>query len=210
MHMLSILILVLALSMDALVASIAYGANRVSLSIGKILAMNLICSGFLGLALGAGSVIDGLVPEHLTRIICFISLAFLGVIKLLDYSIREYIRHHQKLSKDLSFSVSGVSVIVRIYSDPMEADWDRSKSLSWREILFLSAAMSIDSLVAGTLAAFMKVPVLLTVGISFLVGTGMVSVGLYLGRKLSDRVNCDLSWLSGVLFLILAVTKSFS
>ena len=54
--MFHILVLVLALCMDTFVASMAYGANKVHITWEKIVVMNAICSGCLGIALVAGSV----------------------------------------------------------------------------------------------------------------------------------------------------------
>lgn len=210
MTMFHILVLVLALCMDTFVASMAYGANKVHITWKKIVVMNAVCSGCLGIALAAGSVLDGLVPESMTRTVCFISLFLLGVVKLLDYTIKKYINRHVSLHKGITFSFSGLRIIVNIYGDPMAADWDHSQSLSWKEVLFLSFAMSIDSLIAGALSAFLEIPVGLTMGTALIMGIVMMYAGLFLGRKLASRCKCDLSWISGVLFMILAVTKSLS
>ena len=210
MTMFHILVLVLALCMDTFVASMAYGANKVHITWEKIVVMNAICSGCLGIALVAGSVLDGLVPESMTRMVCFISLFLLGVVKLLDYNIKKYINRHVSLHKGITFSFSGLRIIVNIYGDPMAADWDHSQSLSWKEVLFLSFAMSIDSLIAGALSAFLEIPVGLTMGTALIMGIVMMYAGLFLGKKLASRCKCDLSWISGVLFMILAVTKSLS
>ena len=66
--MLGSLVLVLALCTDAFVASLAYGANRVFVTWGKVLLLNGICSGCLALTLGVGSIIRALAPAELTRI----------------------------------------------------------------------------------------------------------------------------------------------
>ena len=210
MTMFHILVLVLALCMDTFVASMAYGANKVHITWEKIVAMNAVCSGCLGIALAAGSILDDLVPETMTRTVCFISLFLLGIVKLLDYFIKKYINRHVSLHKGITFSFSGLRVIVNIYGDPMAADWDHSQSLSWKEVLFLSFAMLIDSLIAGALSAFLEIPVGLTMGTAFIMGIVVMAAGLFLGRKLAARCKCDLSWISGVLFMILAVTKSLS
>ena len=47
-------------------------------------------------------------------------------------------------------------------------------------------------------------------GTAFIMGILVMAAGLFLGRKLAARCKCDLSWISGVLFMILAVTKSLS
>ena len=205
--MLGSLILVFALCTDTFVASLAYGANRVHVGWGKVALLNGICSGCLGLALGLGNVISSVLPGDVTRIICFVSLFLLGFIKFLDYGIKAYINRHCCIRRNLSFSLSGLKVIVNIYGDPMAADVDGSQSLGWKETVFLALAMSIDSLVAGTMAAFLDIPAGLTLLLSFLVGMCMMYAGLWLGAKVASRWKCDLSWISGALLMILALTK---
>ena len=206
--MLGSLVLVLALCTDAFVASLAYGANRVFVTWGKVLLLNGICSGCLALTLGVGSIIRALAPAQLTRIICFVSLFLLGIVKFLDYGMKAYINRHCRLRRNLSFSLSGLKVIISIYADPMAADADGSQSLGWRETIFLALAMSIDSLAAGTMAAFLEIPFAATLILSFAVGVCMMYAGLWIGRKAADRWNCDLSWISGALLMALALMKA--
>ena len=206
--MLGSLILVFALCTDTCVASLAYGANRVHVGWGKVALLNGICSGCLGLALGLGNVISSVLPGDVTRIICFVSLFLLGFIKFLDYSIKAYINRHCCIRRNLSFSLSGLKVIVNIYGDPMAADVDGSQSLGWKETVFLALAMSIDSLVAGTMAAFVDLPALLTVGTCFAMGMALMYAGLYAGQRLIARDGLDLSWLSGLLFIFLAFSRT--
>jgi putative sporulation protein YtaF len=202
-----IFILVLALSTDSFVASLAYGANRLRISLAKVIAVNLICSGCLGAALMFGGVLSGLVPEAFARGLGFTCLFFLGAMKLLDFAIKKYINKHVNVRKDLTFSISGLSIIINIYGNPMAADWDESKTLSWKETVMFSLAMSIDSLVAGGLSGFLMMPPGLTASISLLVGIVVMYIGLFLGHELSVRKDWDLSWVSGLLFLFLAFGK---
>ena len=207
--MLESLILVFALCTDTFVASLAYGANRVHVTWGKVALLNGICSGCLGLALGMGGIIDAFIPENVTKIICFVCLFALGFVKLLDYSIKAFINRNCNIHRNLSFSLSGLKVIVNIYGDPMAADVDGSLSLGWKETVFLALAMSIDSLVAGTMAAFLDIRPGTTLCLSFVVGICMMYAGLWMGRKVASKWKCDLSWISGVLLMILALTKVF-
>lgn len=201
------LILVFALCTDTFVASLAYGANRVHVTWGKVALLNGICSGCLGIALGMGSIIDTVMPESLTKAICFVCLFALGLVKLLDYSIKTYINRNCHIKRNLSFNLSGLKVIVSIYGNPMAADVDGSLSLGWKETVFLAFAMSIDSLVAGTMAGFLNLRADSTLCMSFVVGMCMMYAGLWMGRKAASRWNCDLSWISGVLLMVLALAK---
>jgi len=204
---LNILMLVFALCTDTFVAGTAYGASGITLSSRQIAVINVICSACLGISLSFGTLLDSWIPEHFTKEICFFSLLFLGCLKLTDSSIRQYLRHHRAINKKIRLGFSKLRFVIRIYSDPMEADADQNQILSWREVLFFSIAMSIDSLVAGTMAAFLKIPIMMTVVSAFVMGELFLYLGLYLGQKISRHCPKDLSWMSGLLFVFMAVTK---
>lgn len=206
--LLNIFLLVFALCLDTLVASIAYGTNRIRISHGQIALFNGICCMCLGLSLSFGSLLDRTIPEALTKSICFYSLLFLGCMKLVDASLRRYLRCHKNMHKNASFHFSHLRLIIDIYSDPMEADTNQDECLSWKEVVFFSLAMSVDSLVTGMMAAFLKISVFATVLCAFLVGECFTYLGLFLGRKISRHCPRDLSWLGGALLILLAVLKS--
>lgn len=204
---LNIFLLVFALCLDTFVASAAYGTNQVHLSAGQIAVINGICSLCLGVSLMFGTLLDSWIPESFTRGICFISLMLLGFLKLADSSIKRYLRRHRQLNKNIHFSFSQLRFIINIYSDPLEADADESHDLTWKEVIFFSLAMSIDSLAAGTMAAFMKISVPITVITAFVMGVLFTCMGLLLGRKISAHCPRDLSWIGGILFIVLAILK---
>ena len=154
-----ILILVLALSTDTFVASIAYGANRLKISCGKVIAVNGICSGLSGSCSYSW--------KHDQRIsagrFCKGSGFFLPVSSGCNKAFGLY---HKKIyqqpceysqGSDI-FHLRALSIIINIYGNPMAADWDHSKSLSWKETIMFSLAMSLDSLVAGALSGFLMIP----------------------------------------------------
>lgn len=180
---LNIFLLVTALCLDTFVASAAYGTNGISLTAGQIAVINGICSLCLGSSLLLGNLLDSWIPERFTREICFYSLLFLGCLKLTDSSIRRYLRHHENVHRNIRFAFSQLCFIISIYSDPMKADQNRNQSLSWREVLFFSLAMSIDSLVSGAMAAFLKIPVLPTMAVSLLMGELFTYLGLWTGKR---------------------------
>lgn len=203
----NILVLVSALCIDTFVAGAAYGSSGIGLSFRQITVINLICSLCLGISLSFGSLLDSRIPEHFTKEICFFSLLFLGCLKLADSSIRQYLRCHEAINKKILLGFSQLRFVIRIYSDPVEADADKNHSLSWKELFFFSIAMSIDSLIAGTMAAFLKIPILLTMGAAFLIGMLFLYLGLFLGQKIHSRCPKELSWISGLLFIIMAIAK---
>lgn len=206
--LLHIFMLVSALCLDTFAACAAYGTNRIDISHGKIAAINGICSLSLGLSLLCGAALDSYIPEAFTKAICLCSLLLLGILKLADSAVRRYLRRHKAVHKNIGFCFSHLYFVIDIYGNPLEADTDKNQSLSWKEAFFFSLAMSVDSLVAGAMAAFLKIPVFLTVLAAFLTGEALSYLGLFMGHKISRHCPGDLSWAGGLLFIILAIIKA--
>ena len=197
----------LALCTDAFVASIAYGADAVRIDWKQMGLMNAISSACLGAALSFGTLLRTLVPENAVRLVAFVSLLFLGCIRLSDSLIKNYINRHCGVHKDIHFSFSRLRFILSIYGNPSEADEDRNRVLSMKEAAFFGFAMSIDSLAAGTFAAFLQIPVFFTLAVSFLFGMAAQACGQRIGKGLAARSRRDFSWVSGLLFLALAFER---
>ena len=107
--------------------------------------------------------------------------------------------------KNLCFSFSGLHFILTVYADPGEADADENSVLSPAEALSVGVAMSLDSAAAGLGAGFSDFPLVPTLLAVFLAGAAAVRLGCALGTILSRRVKLELSWVSGVMLIVLAV-----
>lgn len=205
--LIEIFLLVSALCIDMWIAAIAYGAEQIRIPFRQTIMINGICSGCLGASLLLGTWIDSRISENFTKGICFVSLLLIGLFKLFDSYIRNYLKKHVTLHKNICFSISNLKCILSIYADPVNADADCSKFLSWKESALFAFAMSIDSLIAGTLAAFMKIPIGPTILLAFVIGELFLFLGVIVGQKITKYSKIDLSWLGGALFIFLAFWK---
>ncbi|MGO5053139.1 manganese efflux pump [Lachnospiraceae bacterium LCP25S3_G4] len=203
----SIMILIIALSLDMFVASIAYGVRKIKVKFSLVMFISLICSGCLGVALWFGALLDGIVPETLTKTICCLSLLVIGLIKMLDYKIKSYVNKHNEIERNVCFSISKLRFMLTIYANPTKADKDESNTLSVTEAVFLAGAMSVDGLVAGVGAGFWKINIIFTILLSVVINALAIMGGCYMGNKIAIKTDIDLSWLSGALFIILAIAK---
>ena len=202
--MLQAILFCLALCTDTFVAGMAYGADGVDIDGKKTALMSAVSTACLGAALGFGTLLRTLVPERTARLVAFVSLFLLGCIRLSDSLIKNYINRRCGVRKDIHFSFSRLRFILSIYGNPAEADADRNRVLSMKEAVFFGLAMSIDSLTAGTFAAFLHLPAGFTLAVCFLVDLAAQAGGQFLGRRLASRSRRDLSWAGGLLFLALA------
>lgn len=211
LHMQSLIesfLLAAALSIDSFVACFAYGTNKIKIPPVSVIIISSMCSIVLAVALCFGMMVRSFVPPGLTKFCCFAILFLLGIIRLFDSSIKAYIRKRKKIDKKFSFSALHLTFILNVYADPQEADEDLSSLLSPAEAVTLALALSIDSLAVGFGTALVSINFLQMVLVSFLTGLIAVVGGCFVGNKISQSVqNVDLSWLSGVLLIVLAILK---
>lgn len=202
-----IVLLVVALSVDVFLASVACGTEHIKIQRKTALCISGICSGVLFLSLVAGNLLNGILRKETAAILGFVGLLAVGIYKLAEYGIKAYMKKHKSFCKHVKITFSQVQFILSIYNNPIEADKDRSATMSVAEGVFFALAMSMDGLVGGLGASFLGINLWITTAVSLILGYLAVEIGSFLGMHIAARSEKDFSWVSGVLFLILAFSK---
>lgn len=202
-----IIVLVIALSIDAFVASFVYGSNKVRIPFVSAWIITMLSTGILILFLAMGSIVGTIFPSSLTKGICFFILFSLGIIKFLDTSLKSWIRYQEGRQRKWAFSVSGLQFILTVYANPETANAGDVTVLSPAEAVSLGIALSLDSAAAGIGAGMMVNHYILTVVLSLIVGMLAIVFGSWLGNRIASHSTLDLSWLSSILLMILAFMK---
>ena len=201
------LILVLSLCIDTFVTSIVYSSNKIKIPVVSGLIIDTICSLFLAISLFFGYLIKDFIPINIASTISFLLLLILGVYRLFEAFFKNLIKKYYDKGSPLTFKIFEFKFILQIYADEVKADLDESKILSPKEAFFLAVALSLDTLTVGFGCSLGTVNYLATVLLSFLVGALLLVLGGYVGKNISKNYNLNLSWLSGVLLIILAFIR---
>ncbi|MBU5484681.1 sporulation membrane protein YtaF [Clostridium sp. MSJ-11] len=205
--MLESILLVSALSLDAFVASIAYGTNKIKIPFSSVAIINIVCSCILGVSLFFGSLVKKFVPGSITSTVSFIILLLLGIYYLFESIIKTYLQKSSTSTRKLKLKFSDIQFIIDIYVDETKADSNNSKDLSAREALYLAVALSLDSLAVGFGSSLGSINYIQVILLSLISGMIAVLSGLFLGKKFVEKSKVNLSWLSGVLLIILAILR---
>lgn len=94
-----------------------------------------------------------------------------------------------------------------MYADPKIADVNESNSLSPMEALSLAIALSFDGFAVGLGAALVDINVWFVIILSFFLGILAIILGCLFGNLISKKISMNISWLSGILLLIIAFLK---
>ena len=201
------ILLVLALSLDSFVASLAYGANKIKIPFKCVIIINLVCAAFLTLAIFFGTLVKKLFPQNITIMISFTILIFLGIYYLFESIVKSYLQKRSKIDRNVKFKLFNVWIIINIYIDETKADLDNSKNLSSKEALYLASALSLDSLAIGFGSSLGNINYIHVILLSLIFGMIAIWSGLFIGKNLAKKSKINLSWLAGIILIILAFLK---
>lgn len=205
--MLSAVLLIIAISIDAFAVSITYGIKKIKIPFVSAMIISLTGTGFLLLSLFLAKLVTNYIDKSICTILSIILLMTIGFTDLFQSSIKSYLRKH-KGQANVSFSVFNISFAVDIFLDETKADRDNSKTLSAKEAIMLAIALSVDSLATGFSAGLSITNILAQIVMCFFAGIIFCLAGRAIGEKIQAKSRIDLSWLSGVILIILAISKS--
>lgn len=200
-----VMLFMLAVSIDSLSAGFAYGASKVNIKPLSLLFLVFIPSICITLMTKAGSLIFSLIPTTFLSVLSFLILCALGLTKLFESLIRHLSGKYADTIGNWACRIKQMNIIFTIYFSPEDANKQDTQILSAKEALFLSLALSLDSILASMAFSFqvssMPIFFLIAVFFHFL----LFMAGYLLGMFMSKKFSIDLSWLSGLFLLLLAI-----
>lgn len=207
--MLQSLLLVFSLCLDTFIASVAYGTDKIKIPFYSSIIINLVCSLCLGISLFLGDILNNFLSINSAHILSFIILFLLGIYRLFEVFCKNYIRKFSNKDKHLTFKIFDFKFVLQIYADEIKADYDNSKTLSAKEAFYLATALSLDSLAVGFGSGLGYVNYAQVIILCFFIGMVCLMLGSHLGRHFSNIININLSWISGVFLIVLAIMRTF-
>ena len=184
MSMASVFLFGLLISIDAFSLAICFGIKGLRVGFFDCVFINIINSfSLLVSILLAKTIFCNFSNDDLIRVGCCF-LLFLGFYNIINFFLSK------KNKKVLNFRIKK----------------ERSKIYELFSILFL---LCFESFISGFSALVYIDNIFFVVLSSFVFHTLFLFLGLFLGKKMTGGREVDLSWLSGIIFILLAVFKFF-
>ncbi|MBQ6998201.1 MAG: sporulation membrane protein YtaF [Clostridia bacterium] len=202
-----ILTLVAAISVDALIAALSYGAENIRIPFKSTLIIHIISIGCIWISVVFGQYVSQYIPSNITKIISAIILFALGLTKLFDGIIKNALRKTENYKKDIHFSLKSLKFILSVYADPKSADADRSKTLSPKEAAVLAVTLSADSFPIGIGLGICSYPVICIIFLAVAADEFALRLGQFLGMKTAANPHIDISWIGGALLIAMSIFK---
>ncbi|MGL4796505.1 MAG: manganese efflux pump, partial [Paraclostridium sp.] len=159
------------------------------------------------LSLFLGSIFKDILSPSIASYLSFTLLLILGVYRLFESFFKTYVYKVSNLGAPLTFKVFDFKFVLEIYANETKADYDKSKILTPKESLYLATALSLDSLAVGFGSSLGNVRYMEVIILSLLVGLVSLLCGVTIGKKFIEKININLSWLSGAMLIVLAIIR---
>jgi len=203
------LLLIGGITIDSFIVCFSYGTNKIRISTGTILLINIISSAIFAIAMLLGRVVSGFFSSQTAYVLSFLTLFIMGVIRFCPPVFNAWLQRWVKEGKTIKVKAFDLKFMIEICLDNTKADKDNSKDISLNEAIYLSLVLSIDSIIAGLGAGINNKATLLYVLLLFLIGTGLSFCGLLLGKRLAHTLKYNIAWVGGLLLMVAAVVRLF-
>ena len=127
--MITLLLLVIAVSLDSWGTGLAYGLQNIGVKRTAIGLIGLASAAIFALAMAAGGVLASLIEPAVMNIIGALIVISLGVYSLVRCSFLA-VKHEKML---LEIAIGHMGILVKIINNKKEADLDRSGVISNKE-----------------------------------------------------------------------------
>lgn len=201
----ALLFFLLAVTLDSLTAGLTYGTRKVRIQPLSYLILICIPALFITAANQLGTLLACLLPSQVLPWISFLLLFLLGISKIIESLIRRLAAKHPSLTRNWGCKIKQINIIFTIYLSPEYANVEDLQILSAKEALLLSLALSLDSILVGMAFTTDAVSWVFLFLLAVLFNLLFFLIGYLAGHVLCHLFHVDLSWLSGLLLLLLAL-----
>ncbi len=198
MSFLSILLFVIAASLDILVVSLAYGLKDIKINFSSTLVIASISALGTFISMILGQFLVDLIPVKLGDIIGGLVLLALGF-----YSIYSYFKEKKILASHNSENNSSPTFILE---NPEVADKDKSGNIDFKESLALSLALALNNFGLGIGASISGLNIAFTTISTFIISLIFISLGFYLSKTIkSKNISKNSNLIAGIIIIILSL-----
>ena len=209
-----IILLAVALSIDALGIGVSYSLRGIQLPLGAKIIIAMLSVLFTFIAILLGKSIVYIFSPYIAKFIGIVILLFMGVWIILQ-GIKKDEKKETEILKDdtiINIIIKSLGITIKVIRNPLSCDFDKSSKIDPFEAIYMGIALSIDSIGVGIGSAIAGVNSLI---IPFAVGFFQLLflyLGDFVGKKLLmfEKIDSRI-WvvISGLLLIIIAIVRCF-
>ncbi|MFV8830469.1 sporulation membrane protein YtaF [Alkalihalobacterium sp. APHAB7] len=210
----SLLLLALAVSLDSFGVGLTYGLRKMKLPFKSLLFIAFCSAVSILLAMTFGNWIQRYLSPQFAEALGGIILILIGAWALYQVfrPTKNTVEEEEEVPKKvddkvlINLEIKMLGLVIRILRKPMEADIDKSGTITGREAILLGVALSLDAFGAGIGAALIGFsPWLMALTVAVM-SASFVTFGMKSGYRFSDTyLMKKFSFIPGLLLIILGV-----
>ena len=147
--MLTILLLSVALSLDAFAVSFAHGLQKTRISLLSKLVICVCSIIYFGISVWLGKWIAGFFSPWISSLIGIILMAVICVYMLCSQLLPKKKKPDRPAKTIIDITLKSLHLSIRVIRNPMECELDDSHSIGPGEAFLLGTALSVDSINIG-------------------------------------------------------------
>lgn len=210
MHMASLFLLAMAISLDSYGVGMTYGMRKVSIPNRSIIIISICSALSLSFGILVGNISEQYIDPLWTGMLGGLILLILGLWTFSSYFRNEEQPKSTDVKTLFKFEIKSIGLVIHILKKPLSADFDNSGTITGLEALFLGIALSLDGFGAGVGAGILHYPASILVGSSFVMSALFMFMGLRTGEYLTNSYAAKiLSYIPGVVLIVLGLLKIF-
>lgn len=214
-----LLVLALALSIDAFGIGISYGVRKINFKISSLAIISFISLLFSSISIWFGSIIASIFSGKITSFISISILVILGLFIIKkglekednteDISIPIIDSEHKNIC---SFFIKSLGITINIIKTPSICDLDKSLKIDPKEAFYLGIALSLDCIATSiAISSFKSYTFLFPIFIVIFQLTFLL-LGTFLGKKTIVKFldESKISIISGLILIIIGFLRLIS
>lgn len=211
-NLMALLLLAFAVSLDSFGVGFTYGLRKMKIPLQSILIVACMSAVTILFSMFVGTVLSNFLTPIIAARIGGAVLILLGVwITFQTFRSRQDEVEQIQATEEkviVSFEMKLFGIVINILKKPMEADFDRSGTITGKEAFLLGLALSFDAFGAGLGAAMLGFSPILLACIIGIMSSLFIKAGMSFGNKLTYQIWVHkLTFLPGVLLIIIGILK---
>lgn len=198
-----LLIIALILNIDSLFFGMAFGQQKLKVSILSKTLIFFISFAVSTLCYSAGYFLSLIVDKNTASTIGTVFMLLIGTVILLKTVFQKDTQDKKIL---MTFSLRYLGITVKIIKEPSFSDINNSGAIEPIEAIFVSLALSIDAMVVSLTLSIMQntLPLIFLIPLTQI---SFLSIGNILGHICNNKKNRVLSLIPGIVIIVLAFLK---
>lgn len=206
-HLVSLLIIAFALSLDSCSVGFTYGLRKVHIPYKSIIIISICSMIILMISMGIGELLTHFISIEYATMIGGILLILIGIWVLIQFL---FISSSEEMEEKtlINIEIKSLGLVIHILRKPTIADFDKSGTIVGIEAFFLGASLSLDSFGAGLGISLLGYPIILTSMMIGIMGALFLIIGMHLGRMLASIKWLNrLTFIPGIILIVIGVMR---